>query len=82
MDFLRILDLILFVLVHFYFFCSYNEEEVMKLMSNNVRPRARYIMQWDQVSIGAWGPWERQYIAICYAQSLDWDNLLSVLCKP
>ena len=93
MDILRVLGLPVILLCGCVsiFFCSYNEEEVMKLMGNNVRPRARYIMQWDQVSIGTWAHGKRQYIystlvmrkvqigIIC---SLSCVNLRSELCIP
>ena len=36
-------------LVHCVCVCSYSDEEIAKLTAADVRPRARYRMQWDQV---------------------------------
>ena len=33
--------------------CSYSDEEISKLTSADLRPRARYRLQWDQLAIGS-----------------------------
>ena len=32
--------------------CSYSDEEVTELTAANVRPRARYRLQWEQLVLG------------------------------
>ena len=34
------------------YYYSYSEEEIAKLTSADIRPRARYRLQWDQLMIG------------------------------
>ena len=39
-------------LLHFSFFSSYGEEEIATLTATDVRPRACYRLQWDQLVVG------------------------------
>ena len=40
------------LLYHYTDSLSYSEEEIAKVTEADIRPRARYRMQWDQVVIG------------------------------
>lgn len=34
-------------------YCSYSDEEISKLTSADMRPRARYRLQWEQLAVGS-----------------------------